>query len=348
LSFENLKVLAMPAYKNVSSNPYNFLLTEALSKQDVEVKEYSLLSAFLLRYDIIHVHWPEWYLSSHYYLKALSYSLMFVASLFWCRLFGKKVVWTVHNLSPHKIKYPFLNRWFWRVYLPQVDGIISLSNANQRHAITTYPLLLKVAKKVTYHGLYTDYYPKTASIAEARKRLQLPEGKIVFLCLGQIKEYKRPDLLVNIFKNNGIENAILVIAGKFEENSYRDKLVKDIGDDKSIILFEGFVSDDELQYYYLSADFSVIPFGAIFNSGSALLSISYNVPVILPYSESFEEYDALLNKGFYLYQGDIDKNVLSRALEGYVSEEHCLSNNSPLNWCNIAIETKKFYTGLRN
>lgn len=347
LSLENLRVLSMPAYKNVGSNPYNYILSKAVSDQSVEIREYSLLEAFLLRFDIIHVHWPEWYLNSHYYLKALSYSVIFVISLMWCRLFGKKIVWTIHNLAPHKVKYPFLNKWFWKVYLRQVDGTISLSHANQKLALSTYPALINAKNAVTYHGLYKDFYPKSSSSSEARVKLGLPATKIIFLFLGQIKKYKRPELLVEIFKNSGIDNAVLVMAGKFEDDSFKQDIRAKIGNDPSIILHDGFVSDDELQYYYASADFSVIPFGSIFNSGSALLSVSYNVPVILPFSKNFEEYDGLLDNSFYLYKGDIDKSIITCALNEHSSAELDLRCSDQLEWSYIANKTKEFYLSLR-
>ena len=300
----------MPAFKNKEPNPYNFLLYSSVQKNDVDVREFSFAALFGLRFDILHIHWPEFYLNSHYFLKALIYSFGLLLGIVWSKAWGKKLVWTVHNLHPHKIQYPKLNFLFWKLFLPQVDGVISLSEANQKLLLQTYPQLATKQHAVAYHGLYTGYYPDTISREEAQTKLNVPKDKKVFLFLGLVKPYKNVEVLIEIFKQHDFSDSVLIIAGKAESTEYGQKINALIGQSSNIFFFQGFVDNNDLQTYFAAADFSVIPFAAIFNSGSALLSVSFNTPVILPYSDNFKEYSKLLNNMLVLYEENLKNSLL--------------------------------------
>ncbi|WP_284378932.1 glycosyltransferase [Litoribrevibacter albus] len=337
-----MKVLAFPAYKNEKSNPYNALLYRAVVDKDLDVIEFSLKKLFLFRYNVVHIHWPEFYLNSNYYLKALVCSSLLLLGLFIAKLFNKKVVWTVHNLVPHHIKYKKTNSIFWLLFLKLIDGVVSLSKSNEKILFSAYPELKGVESSVVYHGLYDGCYPSGILKNDALKKLGLKEGDRVVLFLGQVKKYKNVEALISVFNSNcTLKNDYLVIAGKFESQAYFEE-IKAQAKSENILIFDGFVDTQDMQVYFSAADVSVLPFNNIFNSGSALLSVTFKTPVLIPYTENFEEYSRIINGMIYTYSGNISNELIADVLDGNRNSDSL--NLDSLSWSNIAKSLKSFYS----
>jgi glycosyltransferase involved in cell wall biosynthesis len=301
-----VKVLAFPAFKNKSSNPYNYLLYSGIENEGVEVHEFSFKRCLSLNYDLIHIHWPELYLNSNYMIKAFIYSFMLVFCLYFSKIFGKKIVWTIHNLKPHNVKYKGLNKLFWPCYLRLVDGVISLSKANEKLFFDKFTFKQKINNVVIYHGLYDNYYENNVTHSDARKHFSIEAYKKVALFIGQIKTYKNVEVLVKLFNEKQLSNEVLVIAGKFETQDYFNKVKFEAKNNPNIIIHNKFIPDTDLQYYFNAADLCILPFKDIFNSGSVLLSASFNTPVIVPYSDNFVEYAKFIGENFITtYNGSI-------------------------------------------
>ena len=341
-----MRILAFPYKKNKESNPYNFLLYRAIEKSrvDIEISEFKLLKCFLLEYDIVHIHWPEHYLNSNYFLKAFTFTMTFLLGLFWAKLWGKRIVWTIHNLTPHKIKYKLMSKVFWSVYFRLVDGCISLSEANKLIAIRRYPFLTKLKHSVCLHGLYTDYYEDDTSRSVARRKLNIPADKKTFLFLGQIKPYKNVEKLINIFTDNAsFKDCILLIAGKFESIEYKNEVSALLERAENIVLKEGFVEDRDLALYFRASDAAIFPFKNIFNSGSVLLSLSFQTPAITPFTENFDEYSKYVPGMIHQYKVSPDEKINSD-----FSVKHLGDIADELKWQNIAHSTVSFYSKLLN
>jgi glycosyltransferase involved in cell wall biosynthesis len=348
-----VKVLAFPAFKNKSSNPYNYLLYSGIEEEGVDVQEFSFKRCLTLNYDLIHIHWPELYLNSNYVFKAFIYSMMFVFCLFFSKLFGKKVVWTIHNLKPHNIKYKFLNKLFWPCYLPLVDGVISLSKANEELFFDKFTFKQKVKSIVIHHGLYDNHYENNVTQGEARKYFSIDESKKVALFIGQVKTYKNVETLVKIFNKKSLNDAVLIIAGKFETKDYFIELSSAAKNNPNIIIHNKFIPDSYLQYYFNAADLCILPFKDIFNSGSALLAASFNTPVIVPQSNNFVEYSSIIkNNLIRTYNGELDVSFIVKSLENLIISPNYVNNNqekeasydnSPLKWKSLQVSLSNYY-----
>lgn len=290
------------------------MLCNGLDRFGCDVEEFSFKRAMKLDYDLIHVHWPELFLNSNYFLKALLYSILFLVVLGIAKLAGKKVVWTIHNLTPHSIKYPRLNSIFWFFYIKLVDGIVSLSKANEKKAVDKFDFKNGLSKSVIYHGLYDNAYANEISTDEARKSLGIPADSNVILFFGQVKPYKNVEKLISEFNKNVDNNFKLLIAGKFESKEYYEEINSLIETD-NVILVNKFIPDEEIQIYYNSADLCVLPFKNIFNSGSALLSVTFNTTVLVPYTDNFKEYQEILNDDcIKTYTGEITFETISKSI----------------------------------
>lgn len=341
-----MKVLAFPAFKNKKSNPYNYLLYSGI--EGVDVSEFSFSKALKLDYDLIHIHWPEWYLNSNYYVKALFYSVMLLFCLGSAKLAGRKIVWTVHNLKPHDIKYKWLNDTYWKLFIKLVDGTISLSSANQQIVEKNFSFKKSLKKGVVYHGLYTGIYENNISKEDAKKLFGIDSNTKTCLFLGQVKKYKNVDELVRVFNSSSaLSSYVLLIAGKFESEEHYQEVMSARNENKNILIFNRFIPDDEMQNFFNASDLSILPFKRIFNSGSALLSVTFNTPVLLPESNNFLEYKGLIeNNIMQTFKGKLTPEVITNAFNQIPSDPFCKGNyycNYKLSWVESQKRLSLFY-----
>jgi glycosyltransferase involved in cell wall biosynthesis len=315
-----ISVLGFPAFSNRNSNPYNSEFYAALQKHNIHVDEFSFRRAFFGHYDIIHIHWPEKFLNSHYRSKALLWSVALLACLRLQRLRGRQVVWTVHNLAAHETKYKTISRLFWKHFLPNVTATISLSHANQKILQKTTALPNCTNQSVIYHPLY----PKT-SYNPGNIKLKIPAPYALFF--GRILPYKNVEKLIGIFKTNPPHKLHLVIAGSCEDSSYQQQIHALTANSTNITLINRHISDDELHYLLDKCIFGILPFKNIFNSGSILQFPSHAKPVIAPASENFYEYSRLFRKSpFILY----DDELSASKIESLIADLPQLDTSAPL------------------
>src|SRR4051812_16594071 len=102
------RVLAWPAFKPETGNPYSALLAGALERRGASVDEFSPARALRGRYDVWHLHWPERAASR------LVRVLVFGALVLVARSRRTRVVWTVHNLDGHFSRHARLERGLMR------------------------------------------------------------------------------------------------------------------------------------------------------------------------------------------------------------------------------------------
>lgn len=345
-----MRVLGRPAFSGRIGNPYNWLLNTNLEKLGVKVADYSKYKLLNKRWDILHFHWPENIMLTPLWRRAFFKVLNILIVLTFAKMTGTKIVWTVHNLKPHEEYHPRLSNYFMNYFAKQVDGFISLSATANELVMDRYPALRKVPSLLTPHGHYRDVYPNYVTKNEARKRLNIenPQAKVI-LFFGAIRSYKNIPLLIRTFRSMEERNTVLLIAGKIIHPKLEKEIIEIAAyDQERIRLHFKFIPEEDIQIYFNAADLVVLPYAVILNSGSALLALSYNVPVFAPSKGSFKDLQMLLGKEWVrTYSGELSSEELSFHLD-YVSE-NMTSAYLPLEkiaWNEIALRTLKFYESL--
>lgn len=334
-----MRILAWPASVNAKSNPYNNLLYKHMV--GLGVIEYSHKAALLENYDILHIHWPDGYINEKSLLKTLQRIILLSAVVMLAKLKGAKLVWTVHNLAPHDAFYPHLAGVFLKWFALQANGLIFLSRSSMETYRERYGLARRQVSAIVPHGHYRDIYPSAQARDSARKELGLPPDKEVFLFLGLIKPYKNVDRLVADFIALDNPEAVLVVAGAADDEMAQ-ALFEQASGHENIRLFLNFIPDERLGLFYGAADLVVLPFRNILNSGSALLSLSYNRPIIAPALGSMMELKETVGDGWvHLYHDDFSVHTLRDALKVKVPSGTC--DLGALDWNVIAAQTQNFY-----
>ena len=343
-----MKILVWPGTNAGDGNPYIGLLYEPMRTMGHTVEDFRFLKALFRKYDILHFHWPEYYVANCNPPKALAGSLAILLAMAWARLRGTKIVWTAHNLKSHHGPRPRAEDWFWHAFVKSLDAFIAMTESGCNEAQEAFPCLRDCASFVIPHGNYRGEYPNEASNREARGILGIPVDAQVICFLGRISQYKGVPDLISTFRQLGDSNARLVIAGECEVSEEMDVLSLLASADKRIALHLGFVPKERVQHYLNAADLAVMPFRKIWNSGSVMLALSFNCPVLVPARAAFLELQKQVGAEWIrTYGNELTVEELEGALAWATkTPRSCLAPLERFEWKQIADETFRSYAVL--
>lgn len=345
-----LRVLAWPLE---NPNPYQCLLyrhiPNAVASGFTGPKSLATAS-----HDIIHIHWPEalfWdsYGIGDYRLRAAAITSGLLYAKFRRRA---RLIWTVHNLGPHEALTWRGGQIVWKSYFQllraNLDGAIFMSERSRSMALAAFPDLAHKPYAVIPHGHFRDYYPRQLSRSAGREKLGIGANHKVFLFFGSMRRYKNVVALIRAFRQLHDANAVLVIAGSSGDTDYLDQIRRQAAGDARIALHLRFIEEAEIQEFFRAADLAVLPFVDILNSGSAMLSLSFDIPVLCPRKGSLIDLaDALGPQWLRLYEGEISADALGAAMD-WARAAHGSSVSFPLRyeWQEIGRQTSAFFEQL--
>ena len=341
----SIRILASPAYRNRAANPYNALLAESIERAGGEVEEFSVRALLTGQWDIWHLHWPEHRFHQTGVLRAAEALLKRCLTILIARATRTRIVWTVHNAQPHDLPFPRMYRALRRVLVLALGGWISLSDEARDEALRVIPSLARRPSWVIPHGDYRSCYPPSPPRGEARHELGIELETRVLLFFGLIRGYKNVPHLVRTFLTSDDPDLRLIIAGR-PVGPIGEELRALAASDGRIRLDLEFIPDECLPMYFGAADLTVLPFQRILNSGSALLSLSLDTPVLVPALGSMQQLaDWVGAPWVHLFEGQLDAGDLSDALAAAAAAE----GRAPLEafaWDDIGERTLAAYSHL--
>lgn len=286
-----------------NDNPYLKQLLRAIEPH-ADIEYFSWRTALVGRFDVFHVHWPEFLLRERGRNRFVQY-LLFSAFLLRMRLTGKRVVRTLHNLEPHEGVDAIERR-----LLEQLDrstsAWIRINETTPLRAPHTATIL---------HGHYRDWF------AELNVPASVP-GRLLYF--GLIRPYKGVEGLLDCFER-GPEAAAPVtlrIVGKPATDALRQRIETACAANAQVTALLDYVDDATLAHEIGQAQLVVLPFRQMHNSGSLVLALSLNRPVLVPRNEANTVLAAEVGPGWiYMYDGELSPAVLSAALEQVARDE---------------------------
>jgi beta-1,4-mannosyltransferase len=270
-----------PAANRRNDNPYLSILGGALEQQGVSVMQPSL-SFGSSKVQTVHLHWLEqvfWgRLSSRSNAAAALNAERLIRWASEARSRDGRVVWTVHNLSPHESMGRGRAAIWSRLtdaLLPLVTDVVTMSKSAQTPALAAYPAARKAKPHVIRHPHYRGHFDLVGR-AETK-----PAERPTILCIGKMRRYKQVPELVRVFRERTHRDYRLVIAG-LADASYAAEISNAIGGDNDVVFRNKEISDAELLDLLRIARATIFNFSAILNSGSVLAALSAGSRVICP------------------------------------------------------------------
>jgi len=262
-------------------NPYQSLLVKALVSKGVDVvavPESGFKALLSITYPknissgILHLHWLSEHIMNHARIIALIRALLLIGIVICWRVFGGRVIWTVHNISNHESKNIYIERFLsisisWLASLITVFGKSGVLPASRYFFLP--PAKIKVVKHAKYFGETQFRVPA------------LENDNVNFLFFGLLRPYKGLDLLIESFKEQFGHEHTLTIAGAAKDTVYLEKLSELKLGYENISIQPGWLNSEELIAQIDSCDVVVLPFLEIFMSGSLIAAVSAGRPVIV-------------------------------------------------------------------
>ena len=189
-----------------------------------------------------------------------------------------KVICIFDNVIPHE-KKPF-DRFLTGYFIRCIDGAIVMS-----HSVGEDLKIFRTDIPVLYnpHPLY-DNYGDIVPKEDAVKKLGLPEEYSFLLFFGFIRSYKGLDILLRAFGDKSLRKfrLKLLIAGEFYESDlpYRN-LIRDLGLEDNVILFDRFIREDEVALFFSAADLVVQPYRNATQSGVTQIAYHFGNPMLV-------------------------------------------------------------------
>ncbi len=274
------RILAFPK----TEIAYNESLYAAIEARGIPVIDATFSGGWLWRNaragDWAHLHWPSFHYAGEKRLLPLLWAFArFAALLLLIRIRGAKLAWTAHNLLPHdRSRIPSLDVLARRLVIRLSTFVFVHGPAASRIVVERFP---EAASKVVVipHGHWIGKYPTDKTKRQTRAELNLADEDFVFLFFGICKPYKNLELLVEAFR--GLEReAVLVIAGNFHSQSYRERIIEMARGNPRIRVHPGLVQDWDVQTYLLACDAIVAPYSEVLTSGTAMLAMSFGHPLV--------------------------------------------------------------------
>jgi len=341
-----MRILIFPRDIRRVDNPYGELLYRDMPSLGVEVECFSPWRALWGRYDVFHLHWPEYYLNRRL-PKALIGSLLVLLSTAWLRWRGTRILWTAHNLHSHAFSHPAIEGCFWRMFTGMLDGFVSLSDACTKRVEADVPGLRQTESAMIPHGHYREAYPSAIGKIRARQALGLTPQQTVLLYFGAVSPYKNVPHLITTFRGAALPDTIMLIAGRPDSKHGRRVEVAAHGDQR-IKLDLRRIPREEVRLLFSAADLVVLPFSDIMHSGSAILALSFNKPVLVPARGSLPELQARVGAEWVrTYEGELTPAILTAATAwAKSSDRESRPDLSSFEWPHIVQATVGLYSRL--
>lgn len=289
-----LRVLSLPG-RSYIGNPYWKHFCEAFDAVNVTVVEPRGGDALRFGFDILHVHFPDHWVTEVSAPKALVAAPAFLGFVALARLLGRKVVWTVHDVEPFKTHRSWLLRPFMALTRALVSGYVFMNASSRRAFHERYPEQKRKPDCIVPHGTFPVPPVSAERRRAARSRLARGADEFVVGYLGDVKPYKCVEALAEIPRRDGAGRPIsLVVAGRIDpamEAAKVEAALAAAGTDR-IVRIDRRLDDDELSELIAAVDVVCLPYLLGSNSGFAFLVLAAGGRLVTSSLPMFQDMEA--------------------------------------------------------
>ncbi|MBN1271945.1 MAG: glycosyltransferase [Candidatus Aminicenantes bacterium] len=294
LLFENLKRTTRVTFYSFKRQYFQFLFP---GKSDRDVSRYPISSSGMHRVldtlnpiswiktgrlsrsaDLIIIPWWVSFWAPYYYVFLL-----------FARTPKNLVFFLCHNVIEHETNP--LTKAVTRFLLRKGDGFMV-------HSLKEKKLLQNIIGKkhppvaVSPHPTYQIFDRAAENQVSARKKLDLREDQHVILFFGFIRKYKGLYYLIRALPETirRLPDLVLLIVGECWEGEERYlELIRKLSLEKNVRFINKYVPNEDVEIYFKSADFVILPYVAGTGSGILQLSFGMEKPVIASRTEVFQD-----------------------------------------------------------
>ncbi|MBU1053742.1 MAG: glycosyltransferase [Proteobacteria bacterium] len=246
-----------------------------LSKAINIIKYYAYLLIYLLQNQRNVIHFTGLFGNSSILYDGIILNLFF-------KLVSSRYIYTVHNILPHSKQNSQLFRWIYRIIYIVPDILLVHTHLAKQQLVEKFHVPERKIIVISI-GLNEEIPVTKITQNEAKKHLGFNSQDNIVLFFGKADTYKGLDILIEAFDQLNLPSMKLLIAGWFPDSSYRQQITSAINNADhraAIYLHEAFIPNDEVEYYFKSADVLVLPYRNIYQSGVVFLCFNFGLPIV--------------------------------------------------------------------
>ena len=269
-----IRVLSIPGRRTATR--YITLFCQALDEADVDVVDVNSREAALFRFDVLHLHFPHFYIVEKTPFVAALWFLIFAVVFAVCRALRKRIVYQVHDVVPFHSR----NEWLLWPFLDMVhraaNAFIFLSSSSQTEFYRRNPAQAQKPFLMLPHAPYPSQMPDPELRARRRRELCDEADAVVVGYLGYRQARKGLHAVTMLPERLADGRAVrLLVAGATQkEFAVEADAILATVPPSMLILRNRRLSDDELNEALQSVDVVLAPYTEGWNSGMALLILS--------------------------------------------------------------------------
>jgi glycosyltransferase involved in cell wall biosynthesis len=215
----------------------------------------------------------------HYHLFACGFLELF--SILLARMAGRRVIVTIHDVTTLSARHKTSR--YGHIICRLAHAVIVQSAVSRDELMMQYHLPPDKMRMIP-HGNYIPFRLPNTPRNEAKRQLAVKEDSAILLFLGQIKEAKGLDVLINAMPLvlSKHPHALLVIAGrpwKLQFSVY-ERMIHDLGIGNRCRVLLKYLDDREIALLLSAASLIVLPYRRIYQSGISLLAMSYGKAIV--------------------------------------------------------------------
>ncbi len=281
------------AYQETDLTDNLFVVSLIKSLRDKKLQIDSSVDLFWnsnIKYDIIHIQWPEelfkWGSVSKEDILKLSTRINHLKNS------GIKLVYTRHNSQPHYKDKNLIE--IYKIIENSVDSIIHLGYFSKNESLKSTQYSKRIYHTIIPHHIYLGYYDTNIDQSEARTKLGIPNNSLVILAFGKFRNFREKVMVLLSYIFFKQSNKFLLAPRLFTYSNARfgksliNKLINifvKIFEKKfhaKVMINSEIVSQDLLPYYLTASDLVFIQRYKILNSGNIPLALLFRKVVIGP------------------------------------------------------------------
>ncbi|MGR6743381.1 hypothetical protein ACU6RU_15210 [Microbacterium sp. F1-18] len=304
-----MRVLFDTRSKHFFQNPYIGDLAEAIP--EAEIHGFTWRKLLFGRFDIFHVHWPEWLIRHRRVPQQALMRVLLRLALIRLKRGRMVVVRTMHNRAPHQALDPVGTR------------LVAAIEATAASRIWLDPPARPSSRgEIDVVIPHPDYQ-------QWRSRLAVddapPPGERKSLCIGSLVPYRKFELVVEAV--TACAEGSLVVAGAATDRAYAERLARLVGASGGrVSLIAARLEDAEMAALIQASDLVVVPYEGLLNSGIVFLALTLQRPVALPAGVSAERLRAEYGHDWVrIWEGALDAHAIDTLHEPGQPAGRCYS-----------------------
>ncbi len=275
------------------------------------------------------------------------------------KIFGHKVILTVHNVNAQKRDNndSFYNRFTLSILYRLCNHLVVHTPLSKKELAQDFNVK---AEKISIikHGMNNMVASEKLNQQEAREKMSIGNDRKVILFFGNIDYYKGLDILIESLQNLSLHlknDITLIIAGSSKSSAYIKQINGQLEQSSlkdQIIAHIHYIHDEDIEKYFMAADCIVLPYRSIYQSGVIFMAYNFGLPILATKVGNFENDIISGETGFLI---DTSNPVaIAQAIEDYFKSplySNLAKNrdlikewsNDQFSWEKIGMETYKLY-----